>query len=165
MKKIALFLFALLISVSVFSQQNVPRNEISLNLFNTAILQYPEISFERILNHDMSVGASIGAGGHGDYFQSFNLTPFARWFFGGNRGDADRLARGFFIEANCSFFRYKNRWTYEDGHTSAFGIGLGIGWKYLTRGNWTGEVLFGGGRDMINDGGYLRLGISIGRRF
>ncbi len=45
------------------------------------------------------------------------------------------------------------------------GLGIAIGWKYLSRNNWIGEIYLGGGRDFINDGGYPRLGISIGKRF
>lgn len=172
MKKIKLFLFAFLLSVSAFSQAEVARNEVSLNLLRTAFMQYPEISYERILNRDMSIGVAFGI----DNYYHFNFTPFARWFFGNNCG-TERWARGFFAEINSSVHRFS--YLIDHGYhgylrhmSSAIGIGTGIGWKYLTRsGNWTGEVMFGSGRNVLkadrycNQDFYLRVGISIGRRF
>ena len=45
------------------------------------------------------------------------------------------------------------------------GLGLAIGWKYISQNNWVGEVYTGLGRDFVNDGAYQRLGITIGKRF
>ena len=45
------------------------------------------------------------------------------------------------------------------------GLGLALGWKYLTPNNWVGEIFVGGGRDFVNDSSYPRVGISLGKRF
>jgi hypothetical protein len=74
-------IIALLISVSVFAQEDFLRNEVSLNLGSTVFVRYPVISYERILAPDFSVGASLGFDLANDHFMNFNLTPFARWFF------------------------------------------------------------------------------------
>jgi hypothetical protein len=178
MKTFTITLIALLISVSVFSQQNFKANEVKLNLANTVFFLYPEISYERILNHDISVGASIGFGGEEFYSQNFNFTPHFRWFFGGSRETMRAAGTGFFIEANTSLYSFKNETYYpytgeswhgrdrwESENKLSAGFGLSIGWKYLTRNCWVGELMLGGGRDFVNDGGYPRIGISIGRRF
>ena len=166
MKTFATTLIALLISVSAFAQQDFPRNEVRLNLATTALAFYPEIFYERIINQELGVGASLGLGGDENYWLNFNFTPFFRWYFGGNRETTRVAASGFFIEANASLFSYNN-WIWDRGYESHFtsGIGLGIGWKYLTNSNWVGELLIGGGRSFSsNRGGYPRFAISIGRR-
>ena len=161
MKTFATTLIALLIGVSAFAQQDFPRNEVSLNLATTAFAQYPEISFERIMAEDFTIGASLGFRAGGDYVMNFNFTPFARWFFGGRHRETMRgAAAGFFIEANTSAYS-----VWDSPTVSDFGIGLGIGWKYLSLNNWTGELLLGMGRGLTTDTVYPRVGISIGRRF
>jgi len=171
MKTFATTLIALLIGVSAFAQQDFPRNEVSVNLVTTTLLQYPIISYERILAPDFSIGASLGFNLGDEYFLDFNLTPFVRWYFGGNRETMNRAGTGFFIEGSTALYssnRGRDNFMGEGSFQSAIdvGIGAGIGWKYLTRSNWTGEVLVGGGRSLSGATiGYLRGGVSIGRRF
>ena len=176
MKLLTTSLIALLISVSAFAQQSFPRNEIQVNLGSTILFLYPEISYERILTEDTSIGVSIGFGGTEYFSQNFNFTPFFRWFLSGNRESASIPGAGFFIEANSSFYsrngvssrfdRDENT-VYLDNVQNAFaaGIGLAIGWKHVTQNNWVGEFMLGGGRNLVDNGAYPRIGISIGRRF
>lgn len=191
MKKITLLLTVILISISAFSQQRTRSfmgwhlakdapaklNEVKLNLGTTIFGLYPELSYERIINEDFGVGASAGIGLGSDYIMNFALTPYARWYFGGNAANLQKYGAGFFIEANGSLFSQRIQKTYftsTDGYASvtsnsedAFGagLGLGIGWKYLSKNNWVGEFLLGVGRDFINEGAYPRGGITIGKRF
>ena len=221
MNKTSILLFALLISVSAFSQEEFRRNEVRLNL-NSSMLHdfhwgvvdlYPGISYERILSANFSVGASVGffasriinnSNFHYSSQQGFHFTPYFRWFF-----DRNRKGSGFFIEANGSAFYYSGSGTFEGlvqrwipsgmpgggmipiwehktqefsyAH-SDFGLGLGLGWKFLTKNNWVGELMINGvynfgGETMLEVTGrpnpildygrmiYLRLGLSIGRRF
>ena len=52
-------------------------------------------------------------------------------------------------------------------------LGLAVGWKYLSKNNWTGELFLGLGRNFVYDKDFLnddislnsRIGISIGRQF
>lgn len=179
MKTTTILLFALLISVSAFSQQKHKTNELKLNMGTTIFVLYPEVSYERILNTDISVGASLGLGTSTEFHQDFNFTPYFRWFFGGNRDTMNKAGAGFFIEANSSvFYRLDEKWsgyfndkddwevTYSYERYFATGIGLGVGWKYVTKNNWVGELMVGGGRGFSDKkDSYPRIGLSIGRRF
>lgn len=67
MKKQAILAIALLVSFSAFSQKthrvmgwkisrDIPQNEVKLNLGTTIFGLYPEVSYERILSEDFSLG-------------------------------------------------------------------------------------------------------------
>ena len=150
-----------------------PQNELKLNLGTTIFGSFPEISYERIptlisvlvphwdlawrmiyillilKSSPMSVGSSV-------------VVP-----------SLQKYGAGFFIEANAAFFSTEiNDVDYDYGsvstdtkYSAGAGLGIAMGWKYLTRNNWVGELNFGVGRDFVNDGAYPRLGISIGKRF
>jgi len=179
MKKQAILAIALLVSFSAFSQKthrvmgwkisrDIPQNEVKLNLGTTIFGLYPEVSYERILSEDFSLGATLGVSlDEDEYPLNFGLMPYARWFFGGSSQNLQKYGAGFFIEANGALLSQKEDWDGAENTTSEFGAGLGLalGWKYLTRNNWVGEFYFGAGRDFVNDGAYPRLGISIGKRF
>jgi len=185
MKKQIVLAVVLLISLSAFSQKthrvmgwkiskDIPQNELKLNLGTTIFGSFPEITYERILDSDISVGASAGIALDEDlYAYNFTLIPYVRWFFGGNAENLQKYGAGFFIEANGGLFTVdSDELFYENGaygsrsetETGA-GLGMALGWKYLTRNNWVGELYFGAGRDFVNDGAYPRMGITIGKRF
>lgn len=191
MKRITVALLMLLIASSGFSQRmdrfffrferDIKRNELKLNLPTTIFALYPEVSYERILDNDISVGATFGFGTNDEYVMNFALTPYFRWFFGGNRRSMQKSGAGFFIETNGSVFspNYNNGNDYDVSYNQddilyegvknddeiGMGLGLAIGWKYLTNNDWVGEIVLGGGRDFINDGVYPRVGLTIGKRF
>ncbi len=191
MKKSIILLAALIISFSAFSQQRTRSfmgwhlakdapsklNEVKLNLGTAIFTAYPEVSYERILKEDISVGVSAGINLTSDeYPLNFGIIPYFRWFFGGNSNSLQKYGAGFFIEANGGVFntRYEKEIVYYDDYTQVTsssdgefgaGLGLGVGWKYVSANNWVGEFLIGGGRDFVNDGAYPRMGITIGKRF
>ena len=184
MKKQAILFVVLLMSLSLFSQKthrvmgwkisrDIPQNELKLNLGTSIFGSFPEISYERILNTDISVGASLGAALDRDIYPThFLLTPYFRWFFGGDAENLQKYGAGFFIEANGGFFTTSDDELFygeinesREETTTGAGLGMALGWKYLTRNNWVGELYFGAGRDFINDGAYPRMGITIGKRF
>lgn len=164
MKKATILFLLLLMSIGLFAQNqdqefksSLKLNELKINLPLAIFGSFPEISYERILNSDISVGAAMGVRFADDYDLKFALTPHFRWFFGGNNSSMQKVAAGFFIEANGSVFTKS-----EVGA----GLGLAIGWKLITKNNWAGEIFLGGGRDFVNSSkAYPRVGISIGRRF
>ena len=177
MKKITLVLFALVVSLGMYAQWNnecdFKKNEVKVNLPLTIFMSYPEISYERILNTDISVGASLGVGlDKSRSLMDFAFTPYFRWFFGGNRNSMEKAGAGFFIEANGALFSANennsffgtNTGSKEDKKFGA-GLGLGVGWKYLSRNNWVGEICYGVGRDFVAERAYPHIGISIGKRF
>ncbi len=184
MKRISFLAFLLAISNFAFSQTtesnpSFQRNELKLNLPMTIFASYPEISYERLLNSDISVGASLGlrVSDGQDYPLKFSLTPHFRWFFGGSYTSLQKMAAGFFIELNSAVFTRDDLWSWYDSESSGYsgyrketkfgaGFGLALGWKYVSTNNWVGEVYLGGGRDLANsDQGYARFGVSIGKRF
>jgi hypothetical protein len=185
MKKQAILFVVLMMSLSVFSQRthrvmgwkisrDLPKDELKLNLGSSIFGSFPEISYERILNTDISVGVSLGVALEKDVYPThFLITPHFRWFFGGDAENLQKYGAGFFIEANGGLFTidadelFFENGSYVSRNEKATGAGLGIalGWKYLSRNNWVGEFYFGAGRDFINDGAYPRMGITIGKRF
>ncbi len=183
MKKIPLFLFSFLLSAALFSQEtqaerslkfstDTPLNEVKLNLPWTIFGSYPEISYERILQSDISVGLTAGVGfDTNQYPYEYAVTPHFRWFFGGNRESMRKYAAGFFIEANGSVYSQviDTGSVPEEVSETGAGLGLAIGWKYISRNNWLGEIVLGGGRNFVKNDydavAYPRFGISVGKRF
>lgn len=179
MKRVFFFFIGLMICFTAFSQANqqltgleiskeIPLNEVKLNLATTIFGKYPEISYERLINEDFSVGTSLGFSLDKDEYPfNFGLIPYARWFFGGNSNNLQKYGAGFFIEANTAFLSTE---TYNyDGNNSklSLGAGLAIGWKYVSLNNWVGEINLGAGRnfDSTNEIVYSRFAITIGKRF
>lgn len=188
MKRTTITILAVIFAISAFPQRSrtiagwkisrdIPKNELKLNLGTTIFALFPEISYERLLDSDISIGAALGVGLNDDeqFINSINygFTPYVRWFFGGSYETLQKYSAGFFIEANGGVFirqiydyNYENHefnsWTYTG---PGAGLGLAVGWKYVTHNNWVGELYLGGGRDFINDDGYPRMGVSIGKRF
>ncbi len=180
--KQTILLAALLVSFCAYSQQattvSLDRqletvqfnlNEVKLNLATTIFGSYPEITYERILDSDMSVGASVGVGLNDDYILDFAFIPYFRWFFGGSHASMQKYGAGLYLEANGALFSGDEDSSYgypeSSGSQTGAGLGIAIGWKYLTKNNWVGDFYMGAGRDFANDGAYPRVGISIGKRF
>jgi len=174
MKKLSI-LFVLFFAISVNAQEENTAtldNELKLNIAYT-LAGIPEVSYERILNEESSIGVSLLIPMDDAYDLKFMLTPYYRLFFGKKR------AAGFFIEGNAAVFSgdYEGDFNgdFEDGFNSdssnetGFGLGFAIGGKLISKSNWTGELLLGLGRTLINEDktseAYPRLGISIGKRF
>ncbi|MDD2476311.1 MAG: DUF3575 domain-containing protein [Dysgonamonadaceae bacterium] len=177
---LSVFIFTSLFCIK--AQENLEltdRHELKLNLGSSVFVAFPEVSYEYILSEDMSVGAAVGFGfdtSTGDDY-NFKTTPFLRWFFGRN---TQQPATGFFLEANAAFGtqnfnRYdttiENDYDWVADSMFTTGLGLAVGWKYLSKNNWTGELYAGMGRNFIFDKSYddvslySRVGISIGKRF
>ena len=184
-KNILILSFFILTSLfSLTAQKNLElthRHELKLNLGSSVFLSFPEISYEYILSEDMTVGAAMGFGFDTDLGDgySFKATPFARWFFGRKSYEP---ATGFFLEANGVLGKQDVDTSYatpgmDYGWTSRYeskfaaGLGLAVGWKHLSKNNWTGELFLGMGRNFIYHKShddiplYARIGISIGKRF
>ncbi len=183
MKKVTLITFVLLLGVAVFAQEKEnsflsKKNEVKVNLPLSIFASFPEVSYERVLQEDISVGASLGFSlDGGDTWVKMQFSPYFRWFFGGSMESARKYAGGFFIEANSAVYSFKE-FDYDAPPLMGVphdtkkktvigtGLGLAIGWKYISKNNWCGEILLGGGKNFAKEGGgYPRFGISIGKRF
>lgn len=145
-------------------------NEFRFNLAY-AIAGLPEISYERFIADNMGIGLSAAFSLEKAEDMSLRsiLIPYYRLYFG------QKKASGFFIEGNMGFVNIRNSYVYDGGWGSSYlgdlnsyvGFGAAIGFKLLTRNGFVGEVYLGGGRNVGNsdDGGYPRIGITIGKRF
>lgn len=184
MKKTTLLLVALTMSIGMYAQRDrdccsgfIKKNEVKLNLPLTIFASFPEVYYERVLAADLSLGASLGASlNNKDYPFNFIFAPYGRWFFGGAKKSMEKAASGFFIEVNGALLSQRKNWLEvnvgqnppnESSKESIFGAGLGmaVGWKYLSRNNWVGDVFWGGGKDFVNNSFYPRIGVSLGKRF
>ena len=128
----------------------------------------PELSYERLISDNSSVGASVAFSldKKEDMDLRLSFTPYYRMFFG------QKKAAGFFIEANSIVINYVDT-IYFDGTSSkyetrtGFGLGAAAGAKFLTKNNLIGEVYGGVGRVFGDNslGAYPRFGITLGKRF
>lgn len=162
-------------------------NEVRLNLLAPVAFKAVSLEYERSTAKvkDLGFGATISASfAHtGDYettiFPTFGVMPYARWYFGGKKLAATRLNSGFFIEANTainyhrytrnSYKGYYEEPTTETKQGASWGIGLGGGWKLVSRSNWSGEISLRVGRNLVKgdaaDEAYVYPAISVGYRF
>ena len=167
MKKLTT-IFALAICALAFSQSQ--KNEIKLNLLNS-IIGAPEITYERLLLNNQSVGisAAVSLDSKENLYFNYGFAPYYRIYFGKKEN------AGFFVEANTSLtnYHYEN---YDNNNyqilgwknETNFGFGAAIGFKLLTSNNLVSEVFGGLGRRFSvknTDDAFPRIGISIGKRF
>ena len=169
MKRLFLALIVLSITGVAHAQEAMPeaRNEIKLNGFYT-LVGIPELSYERILDEETSVGISAAVSIESDLQWQWGITPYYRWFFSKKAGE------GLFIEGHASVFESEYDYYYwgypVPPPTKEIGAGGGfaLGYKMTSSGGWVGELYAGAGRNFLADRAepaYPRLGFIIGRRF
>ena len=125
-------------------------------------------SLEGVTNLNMGLFPTLGA------------MPYVRWYFGGSTLSLTRANAGFFIEANTGISYntllsgHHNSdtkgWISESKGRLIWGIGLGGGWKFVSRSNWSGEISVRMGRSNLllnseKDLPYIYPNISVGYRF
>jgi hypothetical protein len=191
---VTLFAVTLLAAVAPFAASaqsklvtEGPLNEVKVNV-PMAIAGAAELSYERILMEDLSVGLSGSYAWDKDFKYRYSVMPYVRWFFWKHHGQDPYPAAGFFIELNGGVFNQdvthtKCEWHPEGGEygprlecntTSEIltggGLGVALGWKWISHSGFVGEIYTGAGRNFAgtnDDGlwGYVRGGISLGYRF
>ncbi len=181
MKKL-IFAIAILICNNLFAQENSSKNknEIKFNL-PMAIYGLPELSYERIVEDNMSYGVSLSIAADKPYDDLTGngiperaiVCPYYRVYFGKKR------AAGFYIEGNMAVASQKQTnapdynavgtsFVYKDISSTGFGFGGALGIKLLTKNGFVGDIYAGYGRlfgDNAYYNGYPRFGVCIGRRF
>ena len=162
-------------------------NEVRLNPFALVVHAAISIEYERaiLLNVGVGVMASTYFGEkrcNDIFFPTVGGMPYARWYFGGRLFSIAKPNAGFFLEANSSIaYNHNLRNVYYDISPNKFeiwdeeasgiswGIGLGAGFKFITRNNWSGEVSLRLGRNLVKasnrNGGYIFPALSVGYRF
>ena len=133
-----------------------------------------EVSYERLLNEESSLGLSVFVPFVDDFDTKFSLTPYYRFYFG------EKPAAGFFVEGFGMFntFEYTSDWFSDTSPSefperqSDFALGFGLGGKWITKRGFLFEVNGGIGRNLFNSNseeyGHQivgRGGVSLGYRF
>lgn len=178
MKKLNYLILCLLFSYASIAQEvdyektsDLPIHEVKVNaLF--LILGNANFTYENILNDESSVGASFSVpfDDFVDWDLNFSLTGFYRFHFG------DGYADGFFAEGFGMFNSYDERIDTSNGRAnddiSDFAIGVGGGYKLVSKGGVTLEFHAGIGRNLFNYGKDGRTynfvprgGVHVGYRF
>lgn len=177
MKKITLSALIFIVSISVFAQENeIKQNELKINMSNLIGFKWFDVSYERLLNEESSIGVgtlfSLDNESEGlDEYRTFSITPYFRQFF------SSKYAEGFFVEAftmlhsgkeyDYNYDPYVNENRTETKYTD-FAVGISVGGKWVTKRGFVAEVYAGIGRDLLNQSDIEvvgRGGVSIGYRF
>lgn len=177
MKKITLSALLFIVSISLFAQENeIKRNELKINMSNLIGFKWFDVTYERILNEESSIGVgtlfSLDNESEGlDEYRTFSITPYYRQFFSG------KYAEGFFVEAftmihsRKDYSYYSNSGPYDtlvDEKYTDLAVGISVGGKWVTKRGFVAEVYAGIGRDLLNQSDIEvvgRGGVSIGYRF
>lgn len=178
MKKFNYLILCLLFFYGAFAQDteyskttDIPIHEVKINaLF--LILGNINLTYENFLNDESSIGGSFSVpfDDFVDWDLNFSATGFYRFHFG------DGYADGFYAEGFGMFNNYDERLDSPDGKISEdvsdFAIGVGGGYKLVSKGGVTLEANLGIGRNLFNYGKDGRTynfvprgGIHVGYRF
>ena len=163
------------------------RNEVRWNVYAPVVHAAISIEYERVILLNVGVGAMastyFGKNHCNDiFFPTVGVMPYGRWYFGGRLVSISKPNAGFFLEANSSIayndklrnvyyniFPNEFEIWYEETSGISWGIGLGAGFKFITRSNWSGEVSLRLGRNLVKasnrNGGYIYPAVSVGYRF
>lgn len=175
-----LFLFILINSFHCYSQENLlksgsnikqsienRKHEIKIGALKALCGPILDIEYERILNKYSSFGGNtIINFNQGTYLYNFLLSPFYRMYF---TQVEEYGTKGFFAQGFLSYYTGKNNIIYDNKKFNSFGIGFGIGKKWVNKQGFVFQFVLGGGRTI--SGGYsapeyiFQGDISIGYRF
>ena len=160
-------------------------HEVKLNLLTTAILLHPEVAYDYTINTDLSVGGrvSFNIKTDNDYAEqelgNFQVSPYVRWHF--YKNTSGNALRGFYVEGNMAYTNYnyvtkrtvivngpEHIMTTEKSKANQFGLGVGAGYRWITKGAWSFELGAVVGRNLLkgdNQDVYWNTIFSIGKRF
>lgn len=181
MKKILIVLFAFN-CIGIQAQEkkvyHFKRNEIKGNAL-LLVLGAGEVGYERLLNKESGVGASLFMAYDRKIHQKFSFSPYYREYFG------RKAAAGFFVEGfgmlntNRIHGGYHNYYDatgtlvseYHDSkRITDFALGFGLGGKWLTKRGFLFEINTGLGRNLFQhyyhqDKFVGKGGLTVGYRF
>ena len=171
----------------VESSRQVQCHEVRLNLLALPYASELSAEYEYATAPNLSIGCTVSTyigdeSASGLSFPTFGVMPYGRWYFGGNWFSIASPNAGFLIEVNSAIgyydklknVYYSGNWlnlerTVEIVSGTSFGIGLGAGFKYVTRKGWSAEVSLRMGSNLVTasnrNGGYIFPAISVGYRF
>lgn len=125
------------------SQDEFDNYEIRLNASHLLGLGFLEISYEKLLKDEESVlGISLGYSFDKSIDYDFSIVPYYRVYFG------KKKVAGFFAEAHTALYSEESKYNENE---IGLGVGFSIGGKFVTKKGWTFELVYGAGRNFIND--------------
>lgn len=165
-------------------------HEVKLNLLTSTVMLHPEVAYDYTINTDLSVGGRVSFNiknkndNAGETLGNFQVSPYVRWhFYKNTRGNA---LRGFYVEGNIAYTNYEVQTYYnalnavspvygkpiegkvETSSLNQLGLGVGIGYRWITKGAWSFELGALAGRNLISNDAptaYWNTIFSIGKRF
>ena len=160
-------------------------HEVKLNLITSTVMLHPEVAYDYTINTDLSVGGRVSFNIKNDNDQAdetlgnFQISPYVRWHF--YKNTSGNALRGFYVEGNMAYTNYtyvSNRilnvndpehiMTTEKSRANQFGLGVGAGYRWITKGAWSFELGSVVGRNLLNNDApnvYWNTIFSIGKRF
>ena len=160
-------------------------HEVKLNLITSTVMLHPEVAYDYTINTDLSVGGRVSFNIKNDNDQAdetlgnFQISPYVRWHF--YKNTSGNALRGFYVEGNMAYTNYtyvSNRilnvndpehiMTTEKSKANQFGLGVGLGYRWITKGAWSFELGAVAGRILLNNDApnvYWNTIFSIGKRF
>lgn len=160
-------------------------HEVKLNLITSTVMLHPEVAYDYTINTDLSVGGRVSFNIKNDNDQAdetlgnFQISPYVRWHF--YKNTSGNALRGFYVEGNMAYTNYtyvSNRtlnvndpehiMTTEKSKANQFGLGVGAGYRWITKGAWSFELGAVFGRNFLNNDApnvYWNSIFSIGKRF
>lgn len=165
MKKL-LFSFLLFSSIFTFAQQ-----EVKLDIADALVIRSIEVSYERVINEESSVGVSVLFNlAEQDidfrYKENFMITPYYRHFFT-KEYKWNFFGEGFVGINSGKKESKKDSNDFDIEYTDA-ALGLAVGTKYISEGGLTIDIFGGLGRNLFGtDSPTLvpRIGLNIGWQF
>ena len=163
----------LLILIAVFTASfSQAQQEIKLDIFDALALKTVEVSYERYLDEQSSVGISAMVNFEKNsadfrYNEKRAITPFFRHYFTTD-SNWNFFGEGFFSfnfgEKEIEMIGGPN--TYEDYTDGALGVAVGT--KYMSERGMTIDIYGGLGRNLFTDKSPIivpRVGVNVGWRF
>ncbi|PIA78617.1 hypothetical protein BFR04_03525 [Gaetbulibacter sp. 4G1] len=180
-KAYLLLLVAILLSTSLFSQEETNDETISSENFNEfklnglyLVLGAFDVTYERTINEESAFGLNVFLPFDDDVNDDVNyyISPYYRFYFG------NKYAAGFFVEGFGMLNSINDYRLSSDGfdtilqeeNITDFALGIGLGGKWITNSGFIGELNLGFGRNLFNNDRYDyeiigKIGISVGYRF
>ena len=150
------------------------KHEIRLDAVEALVVSTVELNYEYVISKYSGVGAAVSVGFDSDdleNYHKFAFTPYYRQYFFNKK---DYGARGLFAEgllqlATGEDSSVNDIFPSTAGEWTNFGIGFGLGQKWVSKNGFVLELSLGGGRylgaDENGPEGFFRGGVLVGYRF